>query len=148
MSHPSFTSAVAPKTLIITAEGVDDFGATGRIEITYGIDADRDSLKSKQNVFDFLTVATTGAMDFKTRGITGLYPDIDVSTLAGFIQGSYEATDRLTVNGGVRYQYVTTEVSSFAGAAQQVAVLNESDPLSTASLAATSAMMLPCLMQA
>ncbi len=94
------------------------------LKVTYGIDADRDSLTSKQNVFDFLTVATTGAMDFKTRGITGLYPDIDVSTLAGFIQGSYEATDRLTVNGGVRYQYVTTEVSSFAGAAQQVAVLN------------------------
>lgn len=94
------------------------------LKVTYGIDADRDSLSSKQNVFDFLTVATTGAMDFRTRGITGLYPDIDVSTLAGFIQGSYEATDRLTVNGGVRYQYVTTDVSSFAGAAQQVAVLN------------------------
>lgn len=94
------------------------------LKVTYGIDADRDSLSSKQNVFDFLSVATTGAMDFKMRGITGLYPDIDVSTVAGFIQGSYEATDRLTVNGGVRYQYVTTDVSSFAGAAQQVAVLN------------------------
>ncbi|WP_296068127.1 TonB-dependent receptor [uncultured Agrobacterium sp.] len=94
------------------------------LKVTYGIDADRDSLSSKQNVFDFLSVATTGAMDFKTRGITGLYPAIDVSTVAGFIQGSYEATDRLTVNGGVRYQYVTTDVSSFAGAAQQVAVLN------------------------
>ncbi len=94
------------------------------LKVTYGIDADRDSLSSKQNVFDFLSVATTGAMNFKTRGITGLYPDIDVSTVAGFIQGSYEATDRLTVNGGVRYQYVTTDVSSFAGAAQQVAVLN------------------------
>ncbi len=94
------------------------------LKVTYGIDADRDSLSSKQNVFDFLTVATSGAMDLKTRGITGLYPDIDVSTVAGFIQGSYEATDRLTVNGGVRYQYVTTDVSSFAGAAQQVAILN------------------------
>lgn len=94
------------------------------LKVTYGIDADRDSLTSKQNVFDFINVARSGAMNFNTRGTTGLYPDIDVSSLSGFIQGSYEATDRLTVNGGVRYQYVTTDVSSFAGAAQQVAVLN------------------------
>ncbi|MES5048297.1 TonB-dependent receptor [Rhizobium nepotum] len=94
------------------------------LKVTYGIDADRDSLSSKQNVFDFLTVATSGAMDLKTRGITGLYPDIDVSTVAGFIQGSYEATDRLTVNGGVRYQYATTDVSSFVDTRQQIAILN------------------------
>ncbi|WP_332305410.1 TonB-dependent receptor [Rhizobium sp. GR12] len=94
------------------------------LRVTYGIDADRDSLSSKQNVFDFLTVATTGAMNFKTSGITGLYPEIDVSTVAGFVQGSYEATDRLTVNGGVRYQYATTDVSSFVDTRQQIAILN------------------------
>ena len=49
--------------------------------------------------------------------------DIDVSTIAGFVEASYEATDRLTLNGGLRYQFVNTEVSDFVGAAQQVAIL-------------------------
>jgi iron complex outermembrane receptor protein len=94
------------------------------LKVTYGIDADRDSFTSEQNIFNINTALQTGGMDFDTIGVTGLYPDIDVSTVAGFVQASYEATDRLTVNGGVRYQYVTTEVSDFVGAAQQIAILN------------------------
>ncbi len=62
-------------------------------------------------------------MDFRTMGITGLYPTIDVSTVAGFVEASYEATDRLTISGGLRYQFVNTKVSNFVGAAQQVAIL-------------------------
>ncbi|MCA1438620.1 TonB-dependent receptor [Ensifer sp. IC4062] len=96
---------------------------TDQLKITYGIDADRDSFKSRQNVFDMLTAAQTGGLHFDTIGITGLYPAIDVTTIAGFAEASYEATDRLTLNGGVRYQFVKTEVSDFVGAAQQVAIL-------------------------
>lgn len=99
---------------------------TDGLKITYGIDADRDSFNAKQNIFDMTKATSTGGMDFDTIGVTGLYPDIDVSTVAGFIQASYEATDRLTVNGGVRYQYVKTEVSDFVGAAQQVGIINGS----------------------
>ncbi|MCX8995837.1 TonB-dependent receptor [Rhizobiaceae bacterium BDR2-2] len=94
------------------------------LTITYGVDADRDSFTSKQNIFDMATAAQTGGLDFDTLGIVGLYPDIDVSTVAGFVQAAYEATDRLTINGGVRYQYIKTEVSDFVGAAQQIAILN------------------------
>ncbi|WP_337270109.1 TonB-dependent receptor [Oryzifoliimicrobium ureilyticus] len=96
---------------------------TDRLKITYGIDADYDSFSSSQNVFDMATAARTGGMKFETMGITGLYPGIDVSTVAGFAEASYEATDKLTLSGGVRYQFVHTEVSDFVGAAQQVAIL-------------------------
>ncbi len=96
---------------------------TDNLKITYGIDADRDSFTSRQNVFDLLTAGTTGGLNFETMGVTGLYPDIDVSTIAGFVEASYEATDRLTLNGGLRYQFVNTEVSDFVGAEQQVAIL-------------------------
>lgn len=94
-----------------------------RLKITYGVDADRDSFTSNQNVFDMLKAAQTGGLDFDTIGTTGLYPSIDVSTIAGFAEASYKATDRLTLNGGVRYQFVKTEVSDFVGASQQVAIL-------------------------
>ena len=94
------------------------------LKITYGIDADRDSFSSSQSIFDLATAAATGGMTFETIGKTGLYPDIDVSTIAGFAQATYEATDRLTLSGGARYQFVHTEVSDFIGAAQQIAILN------------------------
>ncbi|MCA1406469.1 TonB-dependent receptor [Ensifer sp. IC3342] len=96
---------------------------TDALRITYGIDADRDSFKSRQSVFDMLTAAQTGGLNFNTIGVTGLYPSIDVTTVAGFAEASYEATDMLTLNGGVRYQFVNTKVSDFIGAAQQVAIL-------------------------
>ncbi len=97
---------------------------TDRLSITYGIDADKDSFSSSQNIFDMTTAALSGGLDFDTIGIVGLYPQIDVSTVAGFVEASYEATDKLTFTGGVRYQYVETEVADFVGAAQQVAILN------------------------
>lgn len=96
---------------------------TDRLKITYGIDADKDSLASSQNIFDMMTAALTGGLDFDTIGVAGLYPRIDVATVAGFAEASYQATDALTLSGGVRYQYVDTEVSDFVGAAQQVAIL-------------------------
>jgi iron complex outermembrane receptor protein len=94
------------------------------LRVTYGVDADRDSLSSNQHIFNMSKALQSGAMDFQTAGITGLYPKIDVTTFAGFVEASYEATDRLTFNGGVRYQYTKTEVGDFVGAAQQIAILN------------------------
>jgi iron complex outermembrane receptor protein len=93
------------------------------LKITYGVDADHDSFSSTQNIFNFARAAATGGLDFDTIGITGRYPDIDVSTIAGFAEASYEATDKLTLSGGVRYQFVHTKVGNFVGVAQQIAIL-------------------------
>lgn len=127
------TNTLLPSRLYFmgTAQETDYFSGkaalvaepTEKLKITYGIDADHDALSSHQNVFDFTKAASSGAMNFSTLGITGLYPEIKVSTVAGFAEASYEATDRLTLNGGVRYQFVHTEVGDFIGAAQQVAIL-------------------------
>ena len=94
-----------------------------KLRITYGIDADKDSFTSSQNIFNMTTAAVSGGLDLDTIGVVGLYPQIDVSTVAGFAEASYDATDKLTFSGGVRYQYVKTEVGDFVGAAQQVAIL-------------------------
>ena len=99
---------------------------TDKLKITYGIDADHDALSSHQNVFDYATASSSGGLDFNAIGIAGLYPSIKVSTVAGFAEASYEATDRLTFNGGARYQFVHTKVSDFVGAGQQVAIVQGS----------------------
>ncbi|RFC63782.1 TonB-dependent receptor [Fulvimarina endophytica] len=93
------------------------------LSITYGVDGDIDDFSATQSVFDSRIAARTGALRFQTLGVTGLYPDIKVSTLAGFADAKFEATDRLTFSGGVRYQYVHTDVSEFVGAAQQTQIL-------------------------
>lgn len=97
---------------------------TDTVKLTYGVDTDRDSFSATQSIFDLTTAVTSGGLNFDTIGITGLYPDIDVTTFAGFAEAAWEATDRLTVSGGLRYQYTKTEVGDFVGAAQQVAILN------------------------
>ncbi|KQQ55374.1 Rhizobactin receptor [Rhizobium sp. Leaf311] len=96
---------------------------TDKLKITYGIDADHDALSSHQNVFDYATASSSGGLNFDTIGIAGLYPEIKVSTIAGFAEASYEATDRLTLNGGARYQFVHTKVSDFVGAGAQVGII-------------------------
>ncbi|KQT60757.1 Rhizobactin receptor [Aureimonas sp. Leaf460] len=93
------------------------------LRITYGVDGDRDAFSSSQRVFDPAIAGRTGGLDFQTIGETGLYPGIEVSTLAGFAEASFEATDALTLTGGVRYQYVDTDVDDFVGFPQQVSVL-------------------------
>lgn len=97
---------------------------TDTVKLTYGVDTDRDSFSATQSIFDLTTAVTSGGLNFDTIGITGLYPDIDVTTFAGFAEAAWEATDRLTISGGLRYQYTKTEVGDFVGAAQQVAILN------------------------
>lgn len=96
---------------------------TEKLKITYGIDADHDAMSSHQNVFDYATASSSGGLNFDTLGIAGLYPDIKVSTVAGFAEASYEATDRLTINGGARYQFVHTKVGDFVGAGPQVGMI-------------------------
>ncbi|PZQ17889.1 MAG: TonB-dependent siderophore receptor [Ancylobacter novellus] len=97
-----------------------------KLRITYGVDGDKDQLGSRLHIFDMLTAAQTGGLTFDTIGTTGLYPKIDVETIAGFADVSYDATDKLTLTGGARYQYVKTKVGSFVGLAQQVAILQGS----------------------
>lgn len=96
---------------------------TDALRITYGIDADRDTFSSRQNIFNTTKAAQSGAMNFETIGTTGLYPAIDVSTIAGFVEASYDVTDALTVSGGARYQYVDTKVGDFIGATEQIKIL-------------------------
>ncbi|WP_279482339.1 TonB-dependent receptor [Aureimonas sp. SK2] len=94
-----------------------------RLSITYGVDGDVDDFSATQSIFDNRIAAQSGALRFQTLGVTGLYPDIKVSTLASFADAKFEATDGLTLSGGVRYQYVHTDVSDFVGAAQQTQIL-------------------------
>lgn len=92
------------------------------LKITYGADGDVDKFESSQTIFDRLIAARSGGLTLREDTVVGRYPRIEVSTLAGFAEASYDVTDWLTVNGGYRHQYVRTEIDDFVAANQQVAI--------------------------
>ncbi|WP_245282925.1 TonB-dependent siderophore receptor [Aureimonas altamirensis] len=92
------------------------------LTLTYGVDGDKDVFTSRNTIFDTAIANSSGGMVLQETDVVGRYPKIEVSTLSGFAQASYKATDRLTLNGGWRYQYVDTKVGDFVAANQQVAI--------------------------
>ncbi|WP_410967664.1 TonB-dependent receptor domain-containing protein, partial [Salmonella sp. SAL4441] len=49
---------------------------------------------------------------------------IDTDSRAFFLQGSWKATDDLTLSAGVRRQSMSTDVSDFVAANQQILIAN------------------------
>ena len=93
-----------------------------KLKLTFGTDGDVDDFSASQTIFDPTLSAATGAMDLDSFATIGRYPGIKVSTISGFTQASYEATDWLTLSGGYRYQYAKTDIDDFVGLTQQAAI--------------------------
>ena len=50
---------------------------------------------------------------------TGRYPGYTTTTMAAFLQSSYDINPLVTLSGGVRYQYTKNKVDDFTGYQQQ-----------------------------
>ncbi|WAP67038.1 TonB-dependent receptor [Jiella pelagia] len=92
------------------------------LKLTFGTDGDVDDFSASQTIFDPVLSAATGAMELEDFATIGRYPGIKVSTVSGFVQASYEATDWLTLSGGYRHQYAKTEIDDFVATTQQAAI--------------------------
>ncbi|MBP0616407.1 TonB-dependent receptor [Jiella mangrovi] len=92
------------------------------LKVTFGSDGDVDDFSATQTIFNPVLSAATGAMDLESYATIGRYPGIKVSTVSGFAQASYEATDWLTISGGYRHQYVKTDIDDFVASTQQAAI--------------------------
>ncbi|WP_394559589.1 TonB-dependent receptor [Aquipseudomonas alcaligenes] len=90
--------------------------------LTYGADLERESFDSDQAMFDLTTAAQTGGLVADQYAKIGRYPGIDTDSNSLFAQGSWRATDALTLSAGVRRQRTNNEVGDFVAAAQQVQI--------------------------
>ena len=90
-----------------------------RLDLTYGVDADKENFDSNQSVFNYNTALQTGGLTAQKFAEVGRYPGIDIKTISGFAQLNFKATDKLNLSAGVRHQKIKTEVGDFIGAAQQ-----------------------------
>lgn len=93
-----------------------------RFDLTYGLDADKENFDSSQTLFDLNKAAQSGGLTADKYASVGRYPGIDIKSVSAFSQASFKATDKLTLSAGVRHQKMETEVGSFVGAQQQIAI--------------------------
>lgn len=90
-----------------------------KFNIVYGIDAYQDKLESNQALYDPTIANDSGNLVNKTYAQVGRYPGVEVSSVAAFAQADYSITEDWTVEGGVRYQYMSNKVDDFVGYSQQ-----------------------------
>ncbi|MEF1289747.1 TonB-dependent receptor [Vibrio sp. M260118] len=90
-----------------------------KFNLVYGIDAYQDTLESNQALYDATIATNSGNLINKTAATVGRYPGVKVSSIAGFIQGDYSITEDWSVQGGVRYQYMSNKIDDFVGYQQQ-----------------------------
>ncbi|MBH9336961.1 TonB-dependent receptor [Pseudomonas aeruginosa] len=95
-----------------------------RASLTYGVDLDREKFTSDQMLFNLPLAAASGGLVASEQAKLGRYPDIDTDSRAFFLQGSWKATDALTLSAGVRRQSMSTDVSDFVAANQQLLLAN------------------------
>ncbi|MEZ9229666.1 TonB-dependent receptor [Vibrio amylolyticus] len=90
-----------------------------KFNIVYGIDAYQDKLESNQALYDPTIANDSGNLVNKTYAQVGRYPGVEVSSVAAFAQADYSITEDWTIEGGVRYQYMSNKIDDFVGYSQQ-----------------------------
>lgn len=90
-----------------------------KLNLTYGIDMDFEDFEAFRNIYKVEKAFPSGGLDNETFKTTGRYPSIFSQTYAGYIQAKYKITPKLTLNGGVRYQFMDVEIDDFIGSVEQ-----------------------------
>lgn len=102
----------------------------GDVQLTYGVDLDREDFDANQMIFDLNQALASGLLVNEASYTTPRYPSYRVDGTAGFLQAEWQATDRLKLDAGVRHRRASLEVSSFVPVQQRVNI--ESGPASSA----------------
>ncbi|MBD5770793.1 TonB-dependent receptor [Marinomonas colpomeniae] len=111
-------SASLQKTETIGAKVVFS-KAFDNIKLNHGLDAQLESSTATSTYYD-QTATSSGGLTFNKQGEIDRYPDIDTQKIGLFSQADWGVNQDLKVSGGLRYQYVSHEVSDFVGTAQQI----------------------------
>ncbi|MFL1484608.1 TonB-dependent receptor [Marinobacter sp. LN3S78] len=92
----------------------------GSVNLTYGIDLDREDFSANQMIFDNATAMPSGGLVLDEEFTVDRYPDYRVEGIAAYFQAEWQATDRLQLNAGIRQRYARLEMEDFVGTQQAV----------------------------
>ncbi|ENV37040.1 hypothetical protein F959_01848 [Acinetobacter venetianus RAG-1 = CIP 110063] len=80
------------------------------LNLTYGVDYDKESGKQTAQLYDLNTFMSSNGLKFKPLNNYAFGPDVDTEKLGFFLQSQFEATDRLNLQAGIRHERIDSEV--------------------------------------
>ncbi|USD67618.1 TonB-dependent receptor [Vibrio sp. SCSIO 43136] len=91
----------------------------GDVTLNYGAEIASEKFSAKQKMYDVATALASGGMTFKSTRELQRYPDITTTNGALFTQANWRLNDSWLVNGGLRYQNTSYDVSDFVDVTSQ-----------------------------
>lgn len=89
------------------------------LNLTYGLDFDFEDFEAFRNIYDVKKALSSGGLVNETFKTKGRYPNIFSQTYAAYVQAKFEVSPQLTLNGGLRHQFMDVEVDDFIGTTEQ-----------------------------
>jgi len=99
------------------------------IKLNYGIDASAESFTADWLVYDISSALTSGGTSFTQTDTVQRYPDVDTQKIGAFSQATWQATQDLSVSGGLRFQYIGHKIGDYTGIAQQLIYGDSADEI-------------------
>ncbi|SHF55435.1 iron complex outermembrane recepter protein [Modicisalibacter ilicicola DSM 19980] len=97
------------------AKALFDAELTDTIDLTYGLDVDRERFDASQMYFDKGLSDASGGLVQEEASIEPRYPGYQVDGISGFAQGDWQVTEGLKLSAGVRRQHMDVEIDDFQG---------------------------------
>ncbi|WP_278618847.1 TonB-dependent receptor [Ectopseudomonas oleovorans] len=87
------------------------FELAGRdLQLTYGLDHEREQDRQDGQFYDFNSFFTSNGLNYRETYSSSMGPDVEVSKTGAFLQGDYQLTERLSLQAGVRRETIRNEV--------------------------------------
>ncbi|MFP6847715.1 MAG: TonB-dependent receptor [Pseudomonas sp.] len=87
------------------------FELAGRdLQLSYGLDYEREQDRQDGQFYDFTTFFTSNGLDYRETYSSSMGPDVEVSKTGAFLQGDYQLTERLSLQAGVRRETIRNQV--------------------------------------
>ncbi|TRO33715.1 TonB-dependent receptor [Pseudomonas sp. ALS1131] len=87
------------------------FELAGRdLQLTYGLDHEREQDRQDGQFYDFNSFFTSNGLNYRETYSSSMGPDVKVSKTGAFLQGDYQLTERLSLQAGVRRETIRNEV--------------------------------------
>jgi iron complex outermembrane receptor protein len=87
------------------------FELAGRdLQLSYGLDYEREQDRQDGQFYDFTTFFTSNGLNYRETYSSSMGPDVEVSKTGAFLQGDYQLTERLSLQAGVRRETIRNEV--------------------------------------
>lgn len=131
--YPTPRVDVANQKITSFSSGIQSTDASGlklvlsrewqSLKLSYGLDYDNESFNADQTVFDATIAQQSGGLTMRALYQVPRYPGFEVQGLSAFLQGQWQASERLALNAGLRHQRMDNQVDDFVGMGAASAIL-------------------------